>query len=260
MTWAQEQNGDTGELHLSKAAADKAARERVTLTEYVRTEAGPSAKDVGCYPDVCTDVFELKSQLHELSVAVAVKTRNLEHRLNETENLVDTLTQKNRELESRLKTNEDIVTVLQNSGNVCNSCSTGGPVVAFSASLGTNGYTGPFTMETLLHFRNVTVNIGNAYTPAGTFLAPVRGLYFFRFTICAQLSNRRTAVWFYKNHDIVSRLIDYGTNSDLYGYASNAATVQLELGDVVYLALPADHWMYDDNNLTTFSGFLVAAL
>ncbi|KAM7390618.1 hypothetical protein PAMA_008683 [Pampus argenteus] len=135
----------------------------------------------------------------------------------------------------------------------------GSPKVAFSAGLTNSGKIGPFNTETTLVYRRVLTNIGNAYNPStGTFTAPVKGVYYFRFTAFDNKNGEWMAVNLYHN----SRRILH--NSELAGghaFIANALILQLERGSVVYLRLGANCGLYDNSdNFNTFSGFLMFPL
>uniref|UniRef100_A0A672S0N5 Cerebellin 17 n=1 Tax=Sinocyclocheilus grahami TaxID=75366 RepID=A0A672S0N5_SINGR len=114
--------------------------------------------------------------------------------------------------------------------------STEQPKVAFSADLGIRGDLGPQNTEITLTFNNIFTNIGNNYNPeTGLFTAPVKGVYYFRFTAC-ETQNRQSL-------------------------ASNGAVLQLEVGDVVCVKLLLGYTINDSpDNLSIFSGFLIYPL
>lgn len=166
--------------------------------------------------------------------------------------------------------------------------STEQPKVAFSADLGIRGNLGPQTTEITLTFNNVLTNIGNNYNSitgtlscsqclsfssdpfynfdltvlsmAGLFTAPVKGVYYFRFTICGLQINQSTGASLYKNgQKIVS--VGQWLFHNQHRYASNGAVLQLEVGDVVCMKLLPGYTIYDSpDNLSTFSGFLIYPL
>ena len=95
----------------------------------------------------------------------------------------------------------------------------------------------------------------------GVFQAPVKGVYFFRFTAASYGSSQWMDVYLYKNDQ---RLI-YNwvkTNHENYEYMSNGMVVELEQGDTVDMRLPGGSFrLYDNfNNHNTFSGFLLYSM
>uniref|UniRef100_A0A671Q2I8 Cerebellin 17 n=1 Tax=Sinocyclocheilus anshuiensis TaxID=1608454 RepID=A0A671Q2I8_9TELE len=79
--------------------------------------------------------------------------------------------------------------------------STEQPKVAFSADLGIRGDLGPQNTEITLTFNNIFTNIGNNYNPeTGLFTAPVKGVYYFRFTACGTQNRQSLGQWRDHNH------------------------------------------------------------
>ncbi|XP_048055135.1 complement C1q-like protein 2 [Megalobrama amblycephala] len=122
-----------------------------------------------------------------------------------------------------------------------------------------SGYTGPFTTEITLTYKNVFTNIGNGYNPiTGVFTAPLKGAYMFRISVYSTGGTGATAAIF-KNGKKVVIGHDYQTQGELN--ASNGVVLILEVGDVVYVRLWSGRRIYDDqNNHCTFSGFLLFPL
>lgn len=95
---------------------------------------------------------------------------------------------------------------------------------------------------------------------AGFFTAPVRGVYYFRYTGGALLKSRWMDVILYHNNKLIQKIVRYATD-DKFQTMSGGATLQLEVGDVVNLRTPAGYHLYDNtNNHMIFSGFLVFPL
>uniref|UniRef100_A0A4W5N0Q5 C1q domain-containing protein n=1 Tax=Hucho hucho TaxID=62062 RepID=A0A4W5N0Q5_9TELE len=135
----------------------------------------------------------------------------------------------------------------------------GQPKVAFSAALRTSGsgYIGPFTTHIPLQYKRVFSNFGRGYNPAtGVFTAMVKGVFYFRYTMFYN-GNANAVVALIKNEEfLVSTWDAVSGNSE--DSASNAAIVQLEVGDNVYVRLSANRRVYEDGgNYNTFSGFLL---
>ncbi|KAL2080880.1 hypothetical protein ACEWY4_022733 [Coilia grayii] len=133
--------------------------------------------------------------------------------------------------------------------------------VAFSAGLTDSGYIESGNNELNLVFSKVITNVGQAYNSrSGFFTAPVRGVYYFRFTVRDNLESRYMAIQMFKNGQQLMFLWD--TDTDGYAnYLSSGLTLQLEVGDEVNLRIPADYRLYDNSsNYSTFSGFLLFPL
>lgn len=165
--------------------------------------------------------------------------------------------------------------------------------MAFFPALGIDGFIGPFGTETAPAYKDVT-NVGQAYdnvtgrlattcrhrldrsmTPslwrvpqrprafcfccdAGVFTAPLRGAYCFRYTACGQPYSRAIGVRLYKNAQSIMYTSEGSDSDGGLEYVSNAAVLELEAGDVVYLCLPASLQLFDSSyNRNTFSGFLL---
>ncbi|XP_030590386.1 uncharacterized protein LOC115783615 [Archocentrus centrarchus] len=135
--------------------------------------------------------------------------------------------------------------------------------VAFSASLLATGEgnteSGPD--YTTLIFKNVFTNIGNHYNPnTGFFTAPVRGVYYFRFTGHAAVSESYKMMRLVKNNEAIIFSGDVPPSwSDPEDNASNGVVLQLEVGDVVSLQHFGMVWD-DQYHRTSFSGFLLFPL
>uniref|UniRef100_A0A8C9XFR6 C1q domain-containing protein n=1 Tax=Sander lucioperca TaxID=283035 RepID=A0A8C9XFR6_SANLU len=123
--------------------------------------------------------------------------------------------------------------------------------VAFSASLvagGKSGHectTGPFPTNTLLIYKHVVTNIGNAYNSnTGLFTAPVRGAYHFEWWIIEDYGGHAASAVLVKNSENVFMAWEK------QGSASNGVTLLLEVGDVVFMRLLANT-VARDNEITT---------
>lgn len=93
---------------------------------------------------------------------------------------------------------------------------------------------------------------------AGVFTAPVRGVYYIRFTATAYNTNNNSmGINLYKNNDMLLHLGECATDGTCRR-VSSGLVLELEPGDVVYLRLYANQALYDDARLrNTFCGFLI---
>ncbi|XP_077566722.1 complement C1q tumor necrosis factor-related protein 3-like isoform X2 [Stigmatopora nigra] len=116
---------------------------------------------------------------------------------------------------------------------------------------------GPYDSPTTLVFKRVVTNVGGGYDiDTGVFTAPVKGLYFVTFTGASPDNGRMNAAVM-KNGVNMFALFD---NKNSASSATNGMALELDGGDKVSVTLWANMVVYDQSRLSTFSGFLVAAL
>ncbi|XP_023202374.1 uncharacterized protein LOC102219930 [Xiphophorus maculatus] len=169
------------------------------------------------------------------------KGKSLETKLEETESW-------GKSLETKLKKTESQVLVLQDKEAT---------KVVFSAGIGGNAAIGPFTTSKTLVYTRVITNLGNAYNQhTGIFVAPVRGIYYFSFFYHAG-GYQPVALFLMKNNQIVVLSSDHKTSHDGADNGGNAAFLELQQGDQVYVLLEANRHVWGNIYTTTFSGFLL---
>ncbi|XP_001334228.3 cerebellin-4-like [Danio rerio] len=134
------------------------------------------------------------------------------------------------------------------------------PKVAFSAALGSDGYIGPFDTDSTLVYREVYINIGDAYNKdTGIFTAPVKGVYYFSFFYhCG--TKFRTELTLYRNGNPEAVTKHNWIDLILTRNGGNGLTLLLEKADQVYIVLSKGTYVWDGNSITTFSGFLINAM
>ncbi|XP_063075836.1 complement C1q-like protein 2 [Engraulis encrasicolus] len=133
--------------------------------------------------------------------------------------------------------------------------------VGFSASLGIHGNLGPFSTDTILAYKRVLTNTGDAYNPStGIFTAPVRGLYYFSFSGHHQTS-KSMGFSLYKNEEKMVSLHNHAAGNR-FESTSQGVNLLLEKGDQVYIKLWENTWVHDntDFNVNIFTGHLVVPM
>ncbi|ROJ30467.1 Complement C1q-like protein 2 [Anabarilius grahami] len=234
----QQVDGGLNENEISQQISSEDGRQNPPQTDILRAEASTDRQqycDLGI-PDIHAALRELTATVTEQKE----KNRALETQLR------DEMNKKDEEISSQV---EELRKENRDRG------------IAFSASLleSGEGYTGPFTTEITLTYRNVITNIGNAYNPiTGIFTAPLKGAYMFRISVYG-IAPPSAVAGIVKNGKQVVIAHEYQPHGELN--ASNGVVLILEVGDVVYVRLWSGRRIYDDhNNRNTFSGFLLFPL
>ncbi|XP_019909222.1 complement C1q tumor necrosis factor-related protein 3-like [Esox lucius] len=188
-----------------------------------------------CQPDIHT-------VLREMTASMAEQRTELKQTQAQLQTLLDQLKTTESQMEEVRKQNRE-------QSNV-----------AFAASLGVRGNTGPFNTDTTVAYRNIFTNTGNAYNSnTGIFTAPVRGLYYFSFSGCNQ-SSKPMGLQLFKNG--VKQVTVYNhAGGTTYETSTNGITLELYVGEQVYIRLLANTWLADsENNHNTFIGHLLFPL
>ncbi|XP_007574017.1 cerebellin-1-like [Poecilia formosa] len=200
----------------------------VTLGQEGLPQTEVTAETGSCFPDMCKFLKEFGA-MKEKQETMKEKQEAMETRLKETEHQV-------LELKKKEASN-----------------------IAFSAAAGGSGHIGPLSTQTLI-YRRVITNVGNAYNQhTGIFAAPVPGIYYFTFFYHAG-GSQVVSLALMKNNEVVVTAYDHKTSHDGADNGGNAAFLQLQQGDHVYMRMGANSHVWQDNHITTFSGVLLRPL
>lgn len=93
----------------------------------------------------------------------------------------------------------------------------------------------------------------------GFFTAPVKGVYYFQFTVFGSL-NYNVGVYVYKNNQNIMFNVEWQHDSGVE-YFTNSVILELIAGDELCLILPGGTAVFDsEHNHCTFSGALLFPL
>ncbi|XP_032439975.1 complement C1q tumor necrosis factor-related protein 3-like [Xiphophorus hellerii] len=197
----------------------------LTLGQNVLPQTEVASETGSCFPDMCKFLKEFG--------AMKEKQEVMETRQKETENQVLELKKKD-------------------ASNIAFSAAIGGS--------GSNGHIGPFSTDTTIIYRKLIINVGNAYNQhTGIFAAPVPGIYYFTYFYHA-VGTQVVNLSLMKNNEEVVTTYDHKTSHDVADNGGNAAFLQLQQGDQVYMRMHANSHVWQNEHLTTFSGVLLRQL
>lgn len=91
---------------------------------------------------------------------------------------------------------------------------------------------------------------------AGIFTAPVKGLYYIRFTGCIGKSGSLNAALLKNDLNMFAIFDTRGS----HGSSSNGMALVLEAGDQLSITLWSQQSIFDQSRLSTFTGFLISPL
>ncbi|XP_062391652.1 cerebellin-1-like [Sardina pilchardus] len=230
----------------------------------LRTTAGTS--DATGQPDIWAELREMRHVVQGLAITLAEQRVELQHSKAQVQELKKLNTamevRLNNEMREIIAENNDVeirLTSVENEmGNLKINISDT-PKVAFSVALTDAGYVGPYNIDITLVYKKIFSNIGNAYSHVtGIFTAPLRGVYYIRFTAQGISASNKLVMRLMKNGQQIMAMYEYPNGNE---YVNNAVVLQLEVGDLIYMQLPSSSQTFDNtDNHTTFSGFLIFPL
>ncbi|XP_019125280.1 cerebellin-2 [Larimichthys crocea] len=244
-TQAVEQKLD---LLLTKTSLDELKRDHTALEERLRTSE--------------KQVEELKKLNMELRVDLenqATELLSVEGRVAVSESELQLLTGMMADLQAQNTAQQVDITSLMDRMTTTDSRVDGlikeNAKVAFYAAF--KNIAGPYNTPTVLKFNQVFTNVGNTYSPTtGYFTAPMKGMYYFRFTVCGHTNKTMGVQLFHNGKSIMYNL--QTMRESHFEYLSNAVILDLNVGDEIHLVLPKSYTIYNnENNHSTFSGFLL---
>uniref|UniRef100_A0A3P9PS62 Complement C1q tumor necrosis factor-related protein 3-like n=1 Tax=Poecilia reticulata TaxID=8081 RepID=A0A3P9PS62_POERE len=153
-----------------------------------------------------------------------------------------------RELESKLRDTQKEMEVLKSQVQ--------GNKVAFGASISVGGSVGPFNTHITLVYKKIYTNTGSFNPGTGIFTAPVKGVYYFSFS-GHNHSTQPMGLQLMKNGEQMVTVYNHAAGNRPET-ATNGMTLQLEVGDQVYVRLMENTWIFDNyNDHGTFIGHLL---
>uniref|UniRef100_A0A8D3DUH7 C1q domain-containing protein n=2 Tax=Scophthalmus maximus TaxID=52904 RepID=A0A8D3DUH7_SCOMX len=123
--------------------------------------------------------------------------------------------------------------------------------VMFSAAMDGVNHDGPFHTDTTLIYSKLFTAY-NQFT--GIFTAPVSGVYYFPLFYHAG-GDRAADLMLFKNNELVLTTSDHRTTHDGADNGGNAALLQLQQGDQMFVGMKANTHVWQTLRLTPFSGF-----
>ncbi|XP_063079061.1 heavy metal-binding protein HIP-like [Engraulis encrasicolus] len=233
----------------------------------VQTES--QGTDASTQLDVSTELKELRDLVVELKgrlVASDADDLAMKQRLAASETKVEALERALQDTKAEMRTEVDNLkkenAAIEKKVEALEKEVRAAPKVAFSAALGESGPVLAKRNDDLnLVFKKVITNVGDAYnSTTGFFTAPVRGVYYIRFTVIDEMDENHYHMFIrlYKNGRWLQQLLEYESNMEV-AYLSSGLALQLEQGDTVNMVLPAGRRVSDstDDSRSTFSGFLL---
>ncbi|XP_063043595.1 caprin-2-like [Engraulis encrasicolus] len=146
------------------------------------------------------EVDNLKKELAAQDTAHEQELATLKTRLAASEAGIDDLKVENAEREAELTAVETRLDITESEVENLKTEIKAAPKVAFSACLINSGYIEAGNTDLNLVFRKVITNVGEAYSSTtGFFTAPVRGVYYFRFTVMDILNSRNIYIKMFRN-------------------------------------------------------------
>uniref|UniRef100_A0A3B5LJC9 C1q domain-containing protein n=1 Tax=Xiphophorus couchianus TaxID=32473 RepID=A0A3B5LJC9_9TELE len=190
----------------------------LTLGQNVFTQTDVATETGSCFPDMCKFLKEFGAMKAKLEA-----------------------------VETNLKEKSEVLELKKKDATI----------IAFSAATGGSGHIGPFDTDTTLIYRKLIINVGNAYNQhTGIFSAPVPGIYYFTYFYHAG-GSQVVNLSLMKNNEEVVTTYDHKTSHDVADNGGNAALLQLQQGDQVYVQLVENTHIWGGSHGTTFSGYLL---
>ncbi|KAM8742522.1 uncharacterized protein AB9X84_019559 isoform 10-T10 [Acanthopagrus schlegelii] len=193
-------------------------------------------------------------QLERENTVQATELTSLGSRLTATESKTSDLEKENADLQTRLSSSKSRIDQLERENAEK-------PKVAFYTALTDAGRLGPYNTDITLKYSKVFTNTGKAYNPStGFFTAPVKGVYWFQFTVFSFYAGY-TGVQVFKNNQRIMYNSEKSSENYVHEYFTNSLVLELTAGDEIHLVLPSGLSIHDNiNNYSTFSGSLLFTL